>query len=142
MLASTLLDILPAITREWRHELAEGLPEGVTVEQYRTLYMIHTGLNQCGTLSRGMGVSPAATSKMLDGLVRGGLVEKTPSDQDRRQVTITVTRVGESLIRQFHRQMERRLEPYFQFLSREEESRIEDALKLLQKALAQKGETP
>lgn len=49
-----------------------------------------------GELAAAIGLSPAAMTKRLDGMERSGYVERSHDSEDRRRVTVRLTRAGMS----------------------------------------------
>lgn len=137
MLATQLLDTLPAIMRQWRLELADL--EDMTPGQFRLLFLIKDGHNQCGLLAKHTGNTAAGISRMIDQLVKSGLLVRETSDVDRRQVTLSLTPEGEVVSRRVRRGVENRLQSYLENLSATEKQQVEHGLFLLQKAFLSKG---
>jgi DNA-binding MarR family transcriptional regulator len=52
-----------------------------------------------GELAEAGGVAPPTATKMLDGLERDGVVERSHSTEDRRRVTIKLTQHGRRLLK-------------------------------------------
>lgn len=80
--------------RVFRH--ASTMLEGeVTFARILTLFHLYRrGPETIATLAEGAGLSQAAASRMIDGLVRTGMVDRRESADDRRQKTIEITRAG------------------------------------------------
>ena len=53
---------------------------------------------QVGELAEAAGVAGPTATRMLDGLERRGIVERRPSESDRRAVTVRLTRDGRRLV--------------------------------------------
>lgn len=141
MLATKLLDTLPYIMRQWRLELMnEAYPVDLTPGQLRVLFLIREGHNQCGLLSRHAGVSAAAMSRMIDGLVKLEWLERSSSDADRRQVTLSVTKKGEEMVLAFRKGLESRFAEVLQGLNSQEKKQVEVGLAILQKAFLNMSE--
>lgn len=49
-------------------------------------------------IATALGVEHSTASRLVDGLVRSGLVEKSPSATDQRQTLLSLTRDGESVL--------------------------------------------
>lgn len=64
-------------------------------------------------LAHAVGIAQGTASTLVDGLVREGLLERTPSADDRRSVLLNVTPSGESLARDWVRSYERAAEELF-----------------------------
>lgn len=141
MLASHLLDTIPNIMREWRRELHYGLPESLSINQFRVLFFIGLGHNSSSYLARQMGVSPAAMSKTVEGLVRSKLITRKTAEVDRRQVVLSLTKQGQSAVKRVRGQVEKRLEECLAELSAQEQKQVETALKLLQKVFSPNPES-
>ena len=52
-------------------------------------------------LADGMGVTVSTTSRLVDRLVAAGLVDRRPSEVTRREVSITLTAAGESVLHRY-----------------------------------------
>lgn len=71
---------------------------GLTMAQLVTLYMLgHAGPQTVGGIATRLRLSPAATSHLVDQLVREGLVDRTESPADRRQKRVQITARGRRL---------------------------------------------
>ena len=78
--------------------VAAGVP--VTLTQFRALTMIvRHGPVPATTLARLVGVAPSSATRMCDRLVRDGLLARRTSIEDRRVVTLSLTRQGEAVVR-------------------------------------------
>lgn len=71
----------------------------VTLTQFRALTMIaRHGPMAATALARLVGVAPSTATRMCDRLVRDDLLARHPSVQDRRVVTLSLTRRGEAVV--------------------------------------------
>jgi DNA-binding MarR family transcriptional regulator len=52
-------------------------------------------------LAEGMGVTVSTTSRLVDRLVTAGLVERRPSELTRREISISLTPVGEQVLERY-----------------------------------------
>src|SRR5947208_5939056 len=90
----------PALLRVGRELRREAREVGVSPEQVSLLvtikYVPGIGVRELAARER---VSPPAMSKHVDRLERGGLVERTPSADDRRRVGLTLTDEGQRVLR-------------------------------------------
>ena len=92
--AAAFLDAIPRLMCDLRNELAAS-GSSLTVAQFRCLKMVHRGADvSLGDLADANGVSAPAMSKMVDGLVENGLLERRPAADDRRRLHLTVTAAG------------------------------------------------
>ena len=77
---------------------AETGSAGLTLSQWHLLDPLCKGPRQVGELASAAGVAPPTATRMLDGLARQGLVERSPSETDRRCVLIAATGDGRTAI--------------------------------------------
>jgi DNA-binding MarR family transcriptional regulator len=96
--ALDILETIPLVMRVLRAEMRRHRQPGLSVPQFRTLAFLH---NQPGaalnTLAEHLGLTPASTSKLVDGLVGRNLVERRESVKDRRRVMLSLTQQGFSI---------------------------------------------
>lgn len=86
-----------AAQREGNRMLAEGLrPLGLTSSQAEVLRVLqeHQPLS-LRDLGRLLVCETGSPSRLVSGLVAAGLVERRPSEADKRMVTLSLTREGE-----------------------------------------------
>lgn len=140
MLASHLLDTIPSVMREWRKELHSGLPEGLSINQFRVLFFVQMGHASSAYLARHLGVTPAAMSKMVEGLVQAELLRRDALAGDRRQFKLCLTRQGLSVVKRVRQQVETRMQEHLDELPMREQKQIEEALMLLKKVFSSTGE--
>lgn len=80
-------------TELYARDLAHAV--GLTPAQLRVLQIVDEKDSVTPkALANQMGVSQATVSALVDKLVAQGLVERVPSEQDRRQTNVTVTKEG------------------------------------------------
>jgi DNA-binding MarR family transcriptional regulator len=73
--------------------------EDVTLPQYRTLVMLmFNRVRRLADLADALRVSPSTATRMCDRLVRKGLIERTRDASDRREVNLTLTDSGATLV--------------------------------------------
>jgi len=70
-------------------------PGDLSATQVRALFQLERG-EACtaGELAKRADLSPASMTAMLDQLVQSGIVERRRSEQDRRQVIVSLTDAG------------------------------------------------
>lgn len=95
LLAAALLDAVFATMGTVREVLHRETVGGLTAPQFRLLVVLReaqpASLSQAAEL---LHLSRAAASRLVDGLARQGLVERRPSNQDRRRVELRLTEAG------------------------------------------------
>lgn len=99
-LIKALETILPRYFRavRWTLEQAEGT-ERLTLPQFRCLQAIAAdGTKLTTQLAWQMGVTLPTITSRIDGLVERGLVERQPDPRSRRQVLLSLTSAGQTLL--------------------------------------------
>ena len=72
----------------------------VTLVQYRALVLLASrGEMNVGSLADALDVHQSTATRLCDRLVARGLVDRDPSEQNRREVVVSLTRGGHALIR-------------------------------------------
>jgi len=79
-----------------RHEATENFD--ITVGQFYILRRIRHGIDSVSKLADDRRTSRPAISRGVDTLVNKGLVTRTPNPLDRRQVQLSLTPEGQSLL--------------------------------------------
>lgn len=80
-------------------------PLGITDATWRTLYYLEqtgSGVNQ-KQLAEVMGIEGPSLVRLLDSLESRDLIERRPSETDRRAKSVNLTRGGEKLLVDLHR---------------------------------------
>ncbi|HEY3942055.1 MAG TPA: MarR family transcriptional regulator [Acidimicrobiales bacterium] len=73
--------------------------EEVTLTQYRSLVVLASrGPQGVNALAEAVAVTPPTASRLVERLVRKGLVRRRADRHDRRQVRITLTEAGRHLV--------------------------------------------
>jgi DNA-binding MarR family transcriptional regulator len=73
--------------------------EEVTLTQYRSLVVLASrGPQSVAALAEALAVTPPTASRLLERLVRKGLVRRRADRHDRRQVRVALTETGRGLI--------------------------------------------
>jgi DNA-binding MarR family transcriptional regulator len=80
---------------------ATGPLEGsvLSLAQYQLLEALHGATDlPVSDLAASAGIAPPTATRMLDGLVRDGIVERTPAEHDRRVVLVSLTAAGREAV--------------------------------------------
>src|SRR5438132_6069831 len=92
--AAQLLDAIPQVLCDLKRSLA-GSGNDVTIAQFRCLVMVGRNPDvSLGDLAEANGVSAPAMSKLVDGLVESGLLERRADAGDRRRLQLGLTAAG------------------------------------------------
>jgi DNA-binding MarR family transcriptional regulator len=70
----------------------------ITPAQYRMLVQLAQGADASTSLAKKLAVSPPSVTTVVDGLVHRGAVERTPSAEDRRRISLALTDFGRGLL--------------------------------------------
>jgi len=134
--ASRLVDVHMRVFCAIRDELRTT---DLSLAQFRTLKHLHhsagTGL---GELADDIGVSAPAMSKLVDGLVERGLVERASQTADRRRIELQVSPAGRRALDKVRQAVVARLAFLLAPLTPAQRSALADALGGLEQALAPK----
>jgi DNA-binding MarR family transcriptional regulator len=133
--ADVLRPVLLRIGRELRRETRA---EGVSPEQVALLVAIKyapgIGVRELAARER---ISPPAMTKHVDRLERDGLVARTPSEDDRRRVGLTLTDDAQRLLRRVRSRRTAWLASRLRGLTDEELASVEAAVEPLSRLLAE-----
>ena len=106
-LASKLVEVIPLVMRAIRSHMRANRSLDLSVPQYRALGFVvrHPGAS-LSQVAEHQGLTLGAASRLVDGLVTRGLVERRASTEDRRFVTLHVLPSGESALAQARQRTE------------------------------------
>lgn len=135
--ASQLMDTVPLIMRTLRQEIRSRRPGEFSVPQFRVLAFLRR--NEGATLSdvtNHIGLMRPTMSKMIDGLVRRGWVDREGDERDRRCIHLSLTEQGLAAINAARDETRQKLARMLKALSPADQSVIEQAMAILQAAFA------
>ena len=96
--ARELLDTVPMGMRVIRRHMRRHR-SGLTVPQFRALcYLTTAPGTSLSAVADFVGLSLPAMSRLVDGLVDKGLMQRRPCSDDRRQVRLSITPPGEAAV--------------------------------------------
>lgn len=101
-----LLLVTTARINRLQDQVLASLDVPLTSRQYRVLARVHQGFTSPTLLARLARRSLPTLSETIEGLVKRGLVERTPSATDRRAVILTLTPKGEKSLHVAEERME------------------------------------
>lgn len=112
----------------------------VTLPQYRALVVLAgRGPQRSIDLADALGVNPSSATRLLDRLVRTGLVRRTRSRTDRRVVQVTLSGAGRDLVAEVTRRRRAEVERLLAALPAEQHELVVTALRAIADAA---GEVP
>jgi len=72
----------------------------ITLRQYRALVvMAQAGEQNISSLAEALEIHPSTATRLCDRLIAKSLIERTTSRENRREVTVTLTTTGQTLVR-------------------------------------------
>ena len=83
------------LARQVEHGLA---PMELSLQQYRALALLAEGPAGATRLAERLTVSPPSVTAVIDGLVARRLVARTPDPDDRRRLSLALTKTGRRLL--------------------------------------------
>ena len=117
-----------------------GLEDEVTLPQYRVLVVLATqGTQRSADLASSLGVTPSTASRMIDRLVRKGLVRRSRTRDDRRSVRLQLTEAGRDVVAQVTQRRRAEIVRILRQIPKSERPGLNDALRSFATAA---GETP
>jgi DNA-binding MarR family transcriptional regulator len=119
--------------------LAELDPD-VTLPQSRALIVLASrGPQRVTDIAADLGVAPSTATRMCDRLVRKGLIRRYRSSSNRREVRLSLTTSGQSLVRDLTKRRRAELARYVEAIPSDAYGHINSALQTFSSAV---GELP
>ena len=134
-IASQFIEIAPKMVRTTKAEIRHVAQGKITHPQYRILANINRGTNTVSQIALNQGVSQPAMSKNVDALVRKGLIDRVPQSTDRRQITLQLSKKGNTLFQKLKTLAAARLAEKFKVFSPSELAELHDSLTTLDSLL-------
>jgi long-chain acyl-CoA synthetase len=98
----------------------------LSTAQYRLLNQLAQGDDASTSLAKKLAVSAPSVTAVVDGLVHRGAIERTPSIEDRRRISLALTATGKKLLTEAETAVSSRLAAIANEL--DDEGRIEEAM--------------
>jgi DNA-binding MarR family transcriptional regulator len=77
-----------------------AIEDSITLPQYRALVLLASrGEQNVGVLADALEIHPSTATRLCDRLAKKGLIERSTSIESRREVTLTLTDEGRTLLR-------------------------------------------
>jgi DNA-binding MarR family transcriptional regulator len=133
MHSKKILSSIPNSIRTIRRLAAGSLNKDITFQQFRVLNLTFEGQGQT-QMSQTLQVSMAAISKMVDPLVKRGLLERG-EDIDRRCSKLKLSVKGAKARKLVTKQVEKTLDKNFAKLTKKEQSDLKKGLDVLDKLM-------
>lgn len=111
--------------------LREAFPVRLSISQVVSLRLLaRCGARPMGELARLLGVTPPATTKMVDKLERLGLAERAAVPGDRRGTLVDVSLKGRGVVQRYERAREDRLNRVMSHFTEAELARFSESLEI------------
>lgn len=140
--AALLMDAMPLVMRHIRNEMRSNPNmRGPTLPQFRALVFLsrHQGASLSQVAGR-IGLTLPSVSKIVDALVTRGLVTRAASENDRRYVSLSLSKLGRETLAQAGRGTQTRLAEKVAGLSPEQLVMVCEAMQALQSVLGGTGD--
>ena len=130
--AAEILEAVPAIIRFIRSEMRSHRGADLTVPQFRTLALLSRSQGaSLSMVAEFLGLSLPAASRLVDGLVKKGLVTRQIPAGNRRQVALSVSARGRATWEAARQATQRRLAAIIAPLAAAQRARIHEAMRIL-----------
>jgi DNA-binding MarR family transcriptional regulator len=136
--AKKILDVIPHSMRQVGIEMRTMMSDELTIPQFRILGAIYRGNSLVSEIAKLHGVSQAAMSKMVQGLVEKGWVEREPQQDDRRQVKLKLSVKGNSFYQQTRKKAQNSIQEKIEGISKQDLFHLEKGLEALEKIFSLK----
>ncbi len=98
--ARELLEVVPLVMREIRSQMRSQRIPDLTVPQFRTLLFVDRNAgSSLSEVAEHIGITLPSASKLVDDLIRHGLMTREEHLKDRRRVRLAVTTQGFKILR-------------------------------------------
>ncbi len=132
--ARDVLDTVPLVMRFIRDQVRLRRTAGLTLPQFRTMvFLKRTRRSSLSAVSEHLGLSLPAMSRLINGLVRGGLLERETVPANRRQVALTLTNKGQITLEKVRGEIRLHLAASLKQLTAADQKAVQDAMSLLRK---------
>lgn len=130
-LAALYMDAIPRATRDLRKNFRSQRGTELSVPQFRVLMKLRKGPQSNKELAEHIGLSVAAMSRLIQGLEKQKLVQKTSDRKDRRQAHIDLSDKGRNLVTQIRRTVGADLEHKLLKLDSKDQQKLWEGLNVL-----------
>jgi DNA-binding MarR family transcriptional regulator len=97
--ARELLEVVPLVMRDIRTQMRSTRTPDLTVPQFRTMVFVdrHIGVS-LSEVAEHIGITLPSASKLVDDLIKNDLMSREEHPEDRRRVSLAVTRRGRTIL--------------------------------------------
>lgn len=140
--ARAVLDTVPLVMREIRAQMRSHRGLDLSVPQFRALAFLRRRPEaSLSDVASHVGTSLPSMSKLVDGLVERGLVEREASAADRRRLTLCLTKTGLALLQTARAGTQASLSKILSNLSQQDRADVAHALGVLSSLFSREERT-
>lgn len=132
LLSQKFMRVVPRVMRAVRQEMRRNFAGIFTVPQMRILVHLDHGPLANKDLAEIQGVSVPAMSRMVDHLVKKGLIKRTGDAKDRRVVRLSLNPSGRKLLAKHRRGVQRLFDARVEPLDPADRKALSQGLSLLE----------
>jgi len=130
--ARELLETVPVVMRFIRNQVRRRRAAGLSLPQFRTLIFLNrTRDSSLSAVAGHLGLSLPAMSRLINGLVTGGLVKRQNVSTNRRQIALTLTVRGRVKLKKVRKEIRFRLAEVLKTIPAAEQRAIQRAMRAL-----------
>lgn len=107
----------------------------VTIPQCVVLEALLDGPSEVGPLAERVGSSPSAMTRLVDGLVHRGLLERERDERDRRRVLVRLSREGRREAQRLVRATEDAVDGVLSAIPKSKRAQVVESIRLLRGAV-------
>jgi DNA-binding MarR family transcriptional regulator len=134
-----MLETVPVVMRFIRDQVRRGRATGLSLPQFRTLtFLDRVKDSSLSAVAGHLGLSLPAMSRLINGLVAGGLVRRQTVSTNRRQIALTLTAGGQAALEKVRSEIRRQLAGWLRTVSVPEQKNIRRAMRSLHDVFGQR----
>src|SRR5215469_14580348 len=129
--AREVLDVVPAVLRPLRRQMRSHRA-GMSIPQFRSLCFVerYDGAS-LSMVAEHLDLSLPTVSRMINGLVQRGYLQRKSSEDDRRHVSLSLRAKGQAIMREARQATQQYLSERFENLSDEQRQALVAAMQAL-----------
>lgn len=136
-----VIEVVPLIMRTVRVKFRERRALTINVAQFRAMaYLNDNAGTSLSDLAYSVGLTLPAMSSLVDNLVGRNLVKREKSAEDRRRITLSLTRTGKRELNTAYQYTQKFIEEKLSSLSEEKLDAIFQAMQILREIFQLEGE--
>jgi DNA-binding MarR family transcriptional regulator len=141
--AHELMDTAPKIFQAIRAEMRRRRGADISIPQFRSLGFVQRNPDSSlSDLASHLGLTLPSVSKLVDGLVKQGLISRRDAVSDRRCLKLELTQRGKSIVNSAQTSAQANLAKILSGLSSDELTTVHQALELLYPLFVPQGRQP